>query len=209
MNLLQCYNKLKEDRFFSFIVPPTGYIDQYSPALTIYNFNAPFAPQSVLHVLPGSFNPLHEAHKSIFDSVSSVSSRNSYKSFYEISIERVGKEDLSFEELLKRLNQFSGYATVWVTRAKYFIEKSALLREFKPNFHIGIDTAKRISEQLGFVGMQGIHGNFYVYPRETKSGSIEDITSFFGNSCPRNFMHADHPRPDLVNLSSTLIRNNQ
>jgi len=205
MNIYEAYNQLKEDRFFSFLVPPTGYIDEHSPVQIIRNMNAPFAPQSNLHIFPGSFNPLHEAHKSIFDSFY-LGSKNSNKCFYEISLERVGKEIISFDDLTKRLNQFSNYAGVWITRAMYFVEKAGLLREFKPHFHIGIDTAVRIVEQLSTLGVQGVQAKFYVYPRKNKNGNEESLNSEFPNNCPRNFIHTDHPRPDLMNVSSSKIR---
>ncbi len=90
-------------------------------------------------VLAGSFNPLHEGHRQLVQTAGKIARR---PTVFEISIENVDKPDLPRDELVRRLQQFAGYADLVVTRARLFSDKAALL----PGawFVIGFDTAVRL-----------------------------------------------------------------
>ena len=90
-------------------------------------------------ILAGSFNPLHDGHRSLLDSASRISKR---RGIFEISIANVDKPDLPQQELERRLTQFSGVADVVATRAALFSEKASLLHGAW--FAVGYDTAMRL-----------------------------------------------------------------
>ena len=205
MKLAHAYNELMNDPLASFVVFSrlnNGEIDIVPFSSLEYRHNA------TIQIFPGSFNPLHDAHRSIFDAVCPPRFFPPSPSYlYEISICRYGKSDLDLPEIEKRLKQFQNYACVWLTRASLFIEKIGLMPTVNPHFHIGIDTATRLIKAHGPVAVQGLRAKFYVYPRANKDNKVEHIHDVV-NPVPVNFLHADHPRPDLIGLSSTQIRSN-
>jgi len=98
-----------------------------------------------IHLVPGSFNPLHAGHRRIFEYAKKISSCV----YYEISTRRVGKEVLSSDEIEKRLEQFAWYAPIIVTDVPLFKEKIALgcFKNFRNIYiHCGEDTARRFAD---------------------------------------------------------------
>jgi len=95
-------------------------------------------PES-LAIVSGSFNPLHHAHWKLAE----VAAEKARKpTAFEMSILNVDKPPLSKDEVCRRLQQFSGRAMVWVTRARTFEEKAKLFPS--ATFAIGGDTAERL-----------------------------------------------------------------
>lgn len=92
-------------------------------------------------ILPGSFNPLHQAHREM---ARWSSERYGLPIEFELSITNVDKSTLTSEQVSERLRQFDKDC-VWVTRARTFAEKAQLF----PNctFVIGADTAVRLFDQ--------------------------------------------------------------
>lgn len=90
-------------------------------------------------VMPGSFNPIHDGHLKLAAAASDM--RREPVSF-EISVTNVDKPPLSGEVVRERLRQFASKATVELTRAPTFLEKSRLFPG--ATFIIGADTAERL-----------------------------------------------------------------
>ena len=94
-------------------------------------------------ILAGSFNPLHDGHRTMLDAASKVFDRPVY---YELSIVNVDKPMLPRPELEKRAAQISAEGTsLIVTRAPRFTEKSSLLPG--STFVIGFDTYIRLMDK--------------------------------------------------------------
>lgn len=164
-----------------------------------------------MHIMPGSWNPLHDAHRWMFDHIEdeavsshayeggvAYSSTTSAK-YFELSTSRIGKEDLKEEELSRRLSQFAGYADVIVTPYPYFSDKYEALRPFANLivFHIGYDNYERLREISGEATISQMKCRFCVWPRNGKR--LE--------KGPKNCFDSgvDLPAP-LQGMSSTQIR---
>lgn len=92
-------------------------------------------------LLPGAFNPLHEAHREIAR-IAKV--RLNCEAHYELSVANVDKPSLDQAEIESRLSQFSQDELVWLTRAPTFLEKSRLFPGV--TFVVGADTITRIAD---------------------------------------------------------------
>lgn len=153
-----------------------------------------------LHVVPGSFNPPHDGHWWLYDNIPTTKEVGSY---FELSKARVGKEDLSDDEVRSRVRLFQGKANVIVTQAPMFTDKYKVLKQFadKIVFHIGIDTYERLLKMDGLEVIEAMDdAKFCVYARAGIS---------LPSDAPRNcYMGAPAPA-HLQNISSTLIRNGE
>lgn len=167
-----------------------------------YGNNTFYEPENLkcaLNIIPGSFNPLHAAHRFIYNCAGHTG-----PAIYEISLLREGKPQYSKEELLKILYQFLYYAPVIVTTHPTFIEKTHLFKSIKAfnavTYHIGVDTAEKVLEQNPET-VDCNYSTFSVYPRII-NGDLKKMKphhKFIGNSflAPENVMK----------MSSTDIRN--
>jgi len=168
-----------------------------------------------MHVMCGSWNPLHDAHRWMFESIDmdamvvqhygtkgyAIAATTSSK-YFEISTVRVGKEDLKEDELMKRLRQFSGYADVLVTSQPYFIDKALILQPYAEEviFHIGYDNYERLIQINGLEEVSRMKCSFCVWPRNGGSFSRG----------PKNCFDSGVELPDhLRGMSSTAIREAQ
>lgn len=191
LSLEAYYKRIVSDPFFAFMVLPDGQLVQLD--------NMPSTRS--LDLIPGSFNPLHEGHKAIYEACKEPEAMKAY----EISINCFGKGHLSFDDLKIRLAQFAWNAPVLVTNASLFIEKCGLMSNFekKPNFHVGFDTAERILQVHGVLGTQGIFANFIVYDR-IRDGTTFSLKDLPGK--PKNFIQGRMDK-GAIDISSTQIRN--
>lgn len=96
-------------------------------------------PKQSTIVFPGSFNPLHEGHKTL---ASVVKKEFDLQALYETSILNVDKPPLSYDEILKRVTQFEDEERLLITNQATFVGKAKKLGEYK--FLVGWDTAKRV-----------------------------------------------------------------
>ena len=90
-------------------------------------------------VLPGSFNPRHAGHVGLAETAAAILGTPVH---FELSATNVDKPALTADEIRRRLAQFTGQATVELTRAPTFAEKSRLLPGV--TFVIGADTVERL-----------------------------------------------------------------
>ena len=90
-------------------------------------------------LLPGSFNPLHAGHVSLARIAEEL---QQLPATFEISVTNVDKPPLANETVRHRLAQFAWKASVELTRAPTFVEKSRLFP--RTTFVIGADTAERL-----------------------------------------------------------------
>jgi nicotinamide mononucleotide (NMN) deamidase PncC len=90
-------------------------------------------------LLPGSFNPLHQGHMGLARAAEEIIGGPVH---FELSVVNVDKPPLTAEEVRRRLSQFAWRATIELTRAPTFLEKSRLFPG--TTFVIGADTAERL-----------------------------------------------------------------
>jgi len=94
---------------------------------------------SNIAILSGSFNPLHQGHRVMAETVKFFLKRPVY---FELTLHNAEKGKINQTETNQRLQQFINYAPVLLTCAPLFGQKARLF----PNtvFVIGIDTAIRL-----------------------------------------------------------------
>jgi hypothetical protein len=90
-------------------------------------------------VLPGSFNPRHDGHVGLAQTAAKILGTPVH---FELSVLNVDKPALTADEVRRRAAQFAWQATVELTRAPTFLEKSRLFPG--ATFVIGADTAERL-----------------------------------------------------------------
>ena len=100
-----------------------------------------------LAVLPGSFNPLHHGHMTL---AAAAAARLGAAVEFELSIANVDKPPLDPEEITRRIAQFAGVASIWVTRAATFLHKADLFPGAA--FVVGFDTAVRLVDPKYYRG---------------------------------------------------------
>jgi nicotinamide mononucleotide (NMN) deamidase PncC len=92
-------------------------------------------------LLPGAFNPLHAGHLGLARTAEELLGTAVH---FELSVINVDKPPLTAPELRRRLAQFAWQATVELTRAPTFLEKTRLFGGV--SFVVGADTAERLVE---------------------------------------------------------------
>jgi hypothetical protein len=110
-------------------------------------------------LVPGSFNPLHDGHRGMFDA---AVRRLGPGGAFELSVTNVEKPPLSDDEIARRAAAFAGYQPLWLTRAPTFAEKARLFPGAV--FVVGADTAARI-----------IESRFYGESNERMWSALEEI----------------------------------
>lgn len=194
MNLREAYDRLLSDPLYCFAVMPDGQIVDRDSA----DFFSSAAP---LHVFPGSYNPLHDGHKAIYKQIVG------YQKAFELSISRINKFSLTYEELMERVNQFAWYAPILLTHHPKFVQKAGLLPDHQIVFHVGYDTAIRVAEQHNAAEIQGMRCTFVVYDRQwgDKVCSLSDLPK----PVPCNFKSGGTVDRSTLGVSSTKIREGQ
>ena len=207
MNLKDAYSKLFGNSGYSFIIMPDGScVDWNSQAMWHRGFT-PNTKDLTVHLVPGSFNPLHQTHKEIYEMVDAPKTQ----AFFEMSVERVDKDMVSLHQLDERLKQFRNYAPVVVSRAPRFVTKIGTYLSHMNNltFHVGIDTITRMADDYGILGIQGLAAKFVVHDR-IMNGKRLSLSSEFGEHIPQNCKSSPVVRSEeSMSRSSSAIRLNQ
>ncbi len=132
-------------------------------------------------VLPGSFNPLHGGHLGLAQTAAEILGTPVH---FELSALNVDKPALTAGEVRRRLAQFAWQATVELTGAPTFLEKSRLFRDV--TFVIGADTAERLlatryygnSEAQMYAALEEMAGRsarFLVAVRRNAAGRVRSL----------------------------------
>ncbi len=132
-------------------------------------------------VLPGSFNPLHEGHLGLARTAAEILGTPVH---FELSVWNVDKPPLAAAEVSRRLAQFAWRATVELTRAPTFLEKTRLFPG--ATFVVGADTAERLvapryygnSEAEMLVALEEMAGRgarFLVAMRRDAAGRLRSL----------------------------------
>lgn len=102
-------------------------------------------------LVPGSFNPWHEAHQALWEA---ARRRFGDPVAFELSITNVDKPALPTSEVLRRAAQFCGRASLVLSAAPTFVEKARLLPGAA--FAVGADTARRVVEPMYYGGVEAM-----------------------------------------------------
>jgi hypothetical protein len=97
-------------------------------------------PSPAACVFPGAFHPWHAGHSRMLQVAQEILQR---PVALELSILNVDKPPLDYLEIERRLGQWAGAQTAYLTRAATFDEKSRLFPA--ATFLVGIDTLQRIA----------------------------------------------------------------
>lgn len=222
MDLETAYNKLLVTPGYSFFVDWDGKIHEWEPKKAKQGWLDKICGISEiksdleLHVVPGSFNPLHDSHREIFQHAFSYLPDLTVTAppglaCYEMSINRFDKPPVTLEQLTERLQQFRGETYVLVSRASRFIDKIETYRPHvgKLTFHIGIDTIIRMKSDYGLRGIEDLKAKFVVYDRII-SDKLQTLETECAEYMPKNCQMANMKRShESLIRSSTAIRNHQ
>ncbi|MEE2659173.1 MAG: hypothetical protein VX733_11760 [Candidatus Latescibacterota bacterium] len=161
-------------------------------------------------LLSGSFNPLHEGHKGLIETVAGIAGGTAT---FELSVTNVDKPSLLYSEILCRARSVAGAIPLVLTRASTFAEKARLVPG--AHFAIGYDTGLRLVDPKYYGGkeardaalaqLKALDCRFYVAGRLWKGEfrSIEDVDL---PGVARELVVAIPESEFRVDLSSTTIR---
>lgn len=182
--LKKCFLDLKERKIKAFIVCLDGQISKL------------VCLKGKIHVYCGSFNPLHDGHISVFESIKE-------EKYFEISLFRRDKELLSYKELSKRIDQFTWIGDVIITNSPKFLDKIKLFKNCDVTFHIGIDTARRLVQDDGVTNIEKMPCKFVVYDRII-DGQLRSLRNI--KKIPSNFKQGKTPDKKYLHINSTELR---
>lgn len=194
------YYACQSNPLFAFVRYPDGNIEPICG-----EHSNPFPTNCILHIVPGSFNPLHDGHRALYNEASNMNQGGVPNiACYEMSIDRANKGTVGLEAMSGRVEQFTNEPII-ISKHPLFYDKTGVLAAIRNIYiHIGIDTALRIVAMHSTVGTQGIRAGFYVYPREINDRvwTIDDLPG----EKPINFHAAAASGNALVGINSTKIR---
>lgn len=107
---------------------------------------APAAPEPGRLLFPGSFDPLHDGHRTMARLAEEIAEQPVE---YELSVTNVAKPVLDYHEIETRVTQFAG-RPLWLTRAATFLEKLAIFP--RSTFVLGADTFVRLADPRFYGG---------------------------------------------------------
>jgi hypothetical protein len=164
----------------------------------ISNAFRPLNGADIIHVISGTFDPLHAGHRAIYNRMS-----NQIATF-EISLVNKDKE-ISEKQLDQIIYQFfENDLPLIITRCATYQEKIELFQSIGlcPTFHMGVDTAMRLLMDEGKKGVEQMPADFIVYDRETLS--LND--PLFRSRIPSNMARGLSLPEEVRFTSSTKLR---
>jgi len=165
-----CYEILKgnNDILMVYLKGGDGYKVKY--------LNQSKIAEDTITIYPGSFNPIHDAHRDLKVLSETLTSA---KTVFEISLVNFEKKRIDFDELNKRIQLIGD--DVIVSYDKTFVEKyNSLVKNYphlkQINFVCGIDTWDRISDsdKLFFYSTKDV--KFIVFARSGEWINRDEIT---------------------------------
>lgn len=178
-----------------------AFVQTYSGELIgLDKFVSTCRPAYQTHIYSGSFNPIHDGHRAIYDKMP----KYEVIRLFEMSIHRFDKPPVTAEEMQERLKQFVGYAPVMITNVSKFIEKAGICRPYTtPYFHVGMDTLTRILQHNTVLEVEGMACEFVFYGR-IMDGATEMARPVV---LPRNCSIGKPLTASEMSMSSTAVRN--
>jgi hypothetical protein len=101
-------------------------------------------------ILSGAFNPLHAGHEGM---AAAAARLTGLPASFELAVVNADKGALEPAEIVRRAAQFSGRATLTLSRAPLFSQKAALYPG--RSFALGYDTAVRMLDPAYYGGVAG------------------------------------------------------
>lgn len=162
-------------------------------------------------LLSGSFNPLHEGHLKLAQSVSQHVGK---PVAFELTAVNADKPSLTPEQTMHRMAQFAGLHPIYASNAPTFVEKARLYGATR--FVIGFDTAVRVLSPRFYEDdpqqmAQALHelqdtgSRFLVAGRVDENGRFHSADELHP---PPEFTSLFEPLPEFrMDISSTEIRN--
>jgi nicotinic acid mononucleotide adenylyltransferase len=163
-------------------------------------------------LLPGSFNPVHEGHLLLARVAEEIVHA---PVVFELSVTNVDKPPLEAGEVRRRVAQFASRATVELTRAPTFLEKSRVFPGV--TFVVGADTAERLvatryygdDEERMFAALQEIADRGCRFLVAVRTDAASHVHSLAGVAVPPRFAHLFTAIPESrfrLDTSSSDIR---
>lgn len=144
---------------------------------------------NAINIYPGSFNPLHRSHKSIYYYAKYVLNYNN--SYFELSLKNRDKPDVAYDDLIKRLDNFAWYAPVLISKSPLFLDKIKMIRSINPKleigFSMGFDTASRLCSDHNPKDLDIDNVIYWVYPRII-DGKIQSLNDISNGKIPPNML---------------------
>lgn len=161
-------------------------------------------------LLSGSFNPLHDGH---LEMAQMAAQQTGIPVNFELSAKNADKPALPKQIILRRLAQFAGRHTIYVSTAPTFIEKSRIYPG--TSFLVGYDTAERILQPRFYQDDQALMVaslseikksgcSFLVAGRTDANGRYHPLSDL---TIPEGYQDLFQPLPFRKDISSTELRN--
>ena len=162
-------------------------------------------------ILSGSFNPLHQGHRSLAKAASKIAGA---PVAFELSVVNVDKPPLEEPEVRRRVAQFGGEGRIILTHVPVFYEKADLLPGC--TFVIGVDTAVRLFDSRYYDGSMSrmllalqrleMHNCRFLVAGRIDDGVFRTLSDVV---VPSGFEHMFTPIPESAfrsDISSTELR---
>lgn len=162
-------------------------------------------------ILSGSFNPLHEGHRSLAEVAAKTLGEDAY---FELSLSNVDKASIDLAIARKRAVQFLGLDHLILSRAPLFEDKAKLFK--KATFIIGADTASRLlnpkyyhnDEAALFASLEQLrkHQVRFLVAGRSRQGGFQTLEDIAIPEAFRELFYALAQESFHMDISSTEIR---